>query len=386
MRSIVFFDGPEHQTLLPLTYLRPAALCRVGMKTICEKWKSELNLPVSFLTAPYLSNLYPYTPTSSESIFINGACLPDKCLYQQIDKLGADEILMCQDSPMVFKGINLNINTIGDIARIVHERKSIEVDIRVIKYPEDILNLAREEFLADYHMYSTQRASLLPDSSTRVRGSELFVGRNTKIYDAIINTLDGPVFIDDDAEIMEGAVIKGPVYIGKGTQIHVGAKIYADTILGPGCRIGGEVKRTTILGYSNKAHDGYLGDSVIGHWCNLGADTNNSNMKNTYGLVSLWDIKEEAFRKTTRQFLGMILGDHTMSAINTSFNTGTVSGIFTNILNKNPGRYVSSFSWGGDQKYDVEKAIKVADMTFARRGIKMEKAYEQAIRYLASIS
>ena len=184
---------------------------------------------------------------------------------------------------------------------------------------------------------------------------------------------------------MENAVIKGPVYIGRGTKIHVSAKVYADTMLGEQCRIGGEIKRTTIFGYSNKAHDGYLGDSVLAKWCNLGADTNNSNLKNTYGLVSLWDASANAYRTTDRNFLGMILADHTMAAINTSFNTGTVTGIFSNILNRTPDRFVPSFSWGHEAKYNVDKAISVAKTVLDRRSLQMSVAYESAIRYLASL-
>ena len=228
---------------------------------------------------------------------------------------------------------------------------------------------------------SLSSASL--DETNRVIGSDLYVGQDTSVTCAIINTTDGPVYIDDQVTIMEGAVIKGPVYLGPRTRIHVNTQVYAGTILGPECRIGGEIKRTTMFGYCNKAHGGYLGDSVLTQWCNLGAATNNSNMKNTYGKVNLWDISSNQKRKTDLHFLGCILGDHTMSAIQTSLNTGTVTGVFACLLDRAPKVYMPSFSWGNHDQYDVDKAIDVARHVMSRRGIDMPAAYAEVLHHLS---
>jgi len=321
----------------------------------------------------------------TECIYINGTCLPNDYLVQEIKGLSIDQGLKSGESLVALKVRVKQESTLEDIIRLFDASHLTDVEAEVIRYPEDILNFSRTEFLKDYEIMTKGKSSEPLDPSSKHRGDKLFIGRNTKIYDAIINSEEGPVYIDDDVEIMENAVIKGPAYIGKGSKVHVGAKIYSDTMIGTQCRIGGEVKRTTIFGYSNKAHDGYLGDSVLAKWCNLGADTNNSNLKNTYGLISLWDESMQSYRTTDRQFLGMILGDHTMSAINTSFNTGTVAGIFSNILDRTPDRYIGSFSWGKEKKYKVDKAISVAKTVHNRRSLELSDAYEFAIRHLASL-
>lgn len=384
---LVFFDSHEREQLLPLTYLRSTADLMVGMRTIKEKWLDSFNQGHSILTSAYIQGLYPLDGMVSESvcIYINGACLPDEELIKEVKALKANEGLKDGQHLIALKAQIKEGFATSDVIDLFDESQIKDVTADVISYPEDVLNRSRTEFLKDYEAVTEGKTSHALDPSSKHRGGDLFIGQNTKIYDAIINTEEGPVYIDDDVEIMENAVIKGPVYIGKGTKIHVGAKVYADTMLGEQCRIGGEIKRTTIFGYSNKAHDGYLGDSVLGKWCNLGADTNNSNLKNTYGLVSLWDLSTQSYRTTDRNFLGMIVGDHTMAAINTSFNTGTVTGIFSNILDRTPDRHMPSFSWGKGVVYKVDKAIAVAKTVFARRSLKMTDAYESAIRYLASL-
>lgn len=384
---LVFFDSHERAQLLPLTYLRSTADLMVGMRTIKDKWLDHFVQGHSVLTQDYLQDLYPVADIDEDQmcIYINGACLPDADLIAMIKALKPGESLKSGDQLIALKAPMKQGVTLGDVLQLFDESQTQQTPATLINYPEDILNHSRSEFLKDYVTKTNGKTSAALDPSSKHRGEDLFIGANTKIYDAIINTEEGAVYIDDDVEIMENAVIKGPVYIGRGTKIHVSAKVYADTMLGEQCRIGGEIKRTTIFGYSNKAHDGYLGDSVLAKWCNLGADTNNSNLKNTYGLVSLWDASANAYRTTDRNFLGMILADHTMAAINTSFNTGTVTGIFSNILNRTPDRFVPSFSWGHEAKYNVDKAISVAKTVLDRRSLQMSVAYESAIRYLASL-
>ncbi len=383
---IVFFDSHEREQLLPLTYLRSTADLMVGMRTIKEKWMDSFDAGYSIVTPAYLQGLYPLIDLDkdSECLYINGASLPSTNLIKAIIALQANEGLKKGEQLIALKAQMKQGCTPEDVVQLFDESQIKEVAATVISYPEDILTMSRSEFLKDYEIMTREKTSQALDPSSKHRGNDLFIGHNTKIYDAIINTEEGPVYIDDDVEVMENAVIKGPVYIGKRTKIHVGAKVYADTMLGEQCRIGGEIKRTTIFGFSNKAHEGYLGDSVLGKWCNLGADTNNSNLKNTYGLISLWDLSTQSYRTTDRNFLGMIVGDHTMAAINTSFNTGTVTGVFSNILDRAPDRFMPSFSWGKEAVYKVDKAISVAKTVFDRRSLKMADAYESAIRHIAS--
>ncbi len=384
---LVFFDSHEREQLLPLTYLRSTADLMVGMRTIKEKWLDVFDQGHTILTPDYLQGMYPKSDLEADSLclYINGACLPDDQLIAKIRALNTGEGLNNGDQLLAVKAPMKQGVGLDDVFKLFDESQLQETTATLINYPEDILNHCRPEFLKDYASKTNDRISMALDPSSKHRGNDLFIGSNTKIYDAIINTEEGPVYIDDDVEVMENAVIKGPVYIGRGTKIHVGAKVYADTMLGEHCRIGGEIKRTTIFGYSNKAHDGYLGDSVLAKWCNLGADTNNSNLKNTYGLISLWDASANAFRTTDRQFLGMIAADHTMAAINTSFNTGTVTGIFANILDRSPDRFVPSFSWGKVATYKVDKAISVAETVLSRRSLTMSEAYKSVIRYLSAL-
>lgn len=385
MTHIVLYDGIQRQSLLPLTYLRPISEIRIGIRTIEEKWQGEFKGSCNTITQDYLQPLYVTENIKSEKVFINGACLPSEKLIALIKGLKINQGLKANGNVVAFKSTEIlsNLNLIKTFESSLNFK---EIDADLIVYPEDILHFLEQEFLRDFRQLNSLRASASLDSSVRVRGEDIFIGSDVKLNDVILNATEGPIYIDDGAEIMEGAVIRGPVCIGKYSKVHVGAKIYAGTMLGPHCRVGGELKRTAMFGYANKAHDGYLGDSIIGQWCNLGADTNNSNMKNTYGIVSLFDIENNAYRQTGRQFMGMVLADHTMCGINTSFNTGTVSGIFCSILDKNPMRYIPSFSWGSNEKYQIDKAIEIAKKAMARREVQMSKSYEQAIRRLASLS
>jgi UDP-N-acetylglucosamine diphosphorylase/glucosamine-1-phosphate N-acetyltransferase len=200
---------------------------------------------------------------------------------------------------------------------------------------------------------------------------KVFVEKGAKVECAIFNTHSGPVYIGRNTEIMEGAVIRGPFALCEGAQLKMAAKIYGPTTVGPFSRVGGEVNNSVLFGYSNKAHDGFLGHSVIAEWCNLGADTNTSNLKNTYDIVRIWSYGKQTFLSTSQQFCGLIMGDHSKCGINTMFNTGTVVGVNANIFG--PGfqrNFIPSFTWGGTSghtNYDLKKAIEVAELVYARR-------------------
>lgn len=384
MRDITLFDGPEHLSMLPLTYLRPVSHCRVGMMTILEKWQLRLSANYSCQTSAYLQDLFPLTSATSDRIWINGAVLPSDLLQTQISSLKIGELLISEKKIVALRSDKENIN-IANID-IKEGWSASEVEVDFLEYPEDILNYCDQEFRKDYKLVTDQAQGVDADPSVRCRGSQIFIDPTAKVYDCILNATEGPIYIGPNAEVMEQAVIKGPVCIGANSTIHVGAKVYAHTMLGPHCKIGGEVKRATMFGYANKAHDGYLGDAVLSHWCNLGADTNNSNMKNTYGHVSLWSPAAEAFRMTDRQFLGVIMGDHTMSAINTAYMTGSVTGVCANVFgNTNPKRWSPCFTWGDENtSYDIDKAIEVAQRAMSRRNIELSPAYAKVLRHISA--
>jgi UDP-N-acetylglucosamine diphosphorylase/glucosamine-1-phosphate N-acetyltransferase len=215
--------------------------------------------------------------------------------------------------------------------------------------------------------------------------SLLFVEEGATVEASVINTKGGPVYIGRGAEVMEGCLIRGPFALGEGAQLKMGAKIYGATSVGPECRVGGEVNNSVIMGYSNKAHDGFLGNSVLGEWCNLGADTNNSNLKNTYGEVKAWSYADNAMTGTGLQFCGLIMGDHSKSGINTMFNTGTVVGVCANVFDGGfPPKHIPSFSWGGRDAtaYDFTKAVDTARRVMERRHVTLTPIEEAILRHV----
>lgn len=385
MPNIILVDGASWETLRPLTLTRPIAKCMLGMSTIEEKWKRHLDGEYSCFTKSYLSPLFP-TRWSDDNTLINSSILPTAHLVKAIIALQEGEVLMDRDEYVAFKWPT-EIKNLDGIPPVISKLKPIQIETERVIYPEDILKYCDQEFHADYRAITDGRTSAQADPSVKIRGQEIFIEQSAKVYDCILNATEGPIYIGHSAEIMENAVIKGPACIGDNSTVHVGTKVYAHTMLGPWSKIGGEIKRSTIFGYSNKAHDGYLGDSVIGQWCNMGADTNNSNMKNTFGMVSLWDMTEGDYRITERQFLGLIMGDHSMCAINTAFMTGSVTGVFANVFGSIPDRWMPSFSWGdSDTSYDIDRAITVAARAQSRRNINTSAAYAQMLRHIAHIS
>ncbi|MFT6811304.1 MAG: UDP-N-acetylglucosamine diphosphorylase/glucosamine-1-phosphate N-acetyltransferase [Saprospiraceae bacterium] len=384
MREVVLFDGDERQSLLPLTYMRAVSQCRVGLLTIQEKWSQQLPASYHIKTVDYLQGLYASSPDASKQrIWINGSVLPNEDLVASILLLKANEVLIDGDDVVAFFCDEKK----PDVS--IPEIKQHYIKVRIasdrIVYPEDILEYCDQEFRKDFLLITKGQESQIVGADVRCRGKDIFIHPSATVYDCILNATDGPIYIGADAEVMEQAVIKGPVGVGANSAVHVGAKVYAHTMLGPFSKIGGEIKRTTVFGYSNKAHEGYLGDSVIGQWCNIGADTNNSNMKNTYGKVSLWTPEQQKFRTTKRQFLGLIMADHTMSAINTAFMTGSVTGVFANVFGANyPSRWSPSFTWGRpDRKYDFDRACTVATRAMNRRNILLTEAYKKALKHVS---
>jgi UDP-N-acetylglucosamine diphosphorylase/glucosamine-1-phosphate N-acetyltransferase len=219
----------------------------------------------------------------------------------------------------------------------------------------------------------------------------LFVEDGVKANFATINASEGPVYLAKNSELMDGCIIRGPFSLGENATVKMAAKIYGPTTVGHHSKVGGEINNCVIFGYSNKAHDGFIGNSVIAEWCNLGADTNNSNLKNTYDEVKVWNYATEKFISSGMIFCGLIMGDHSKSGINTMFNTGTVVGVNSNIYGSGFQRtFIPSFAWGSSSTgyitYEVQKAIDVAKKVYERRGLDFDQTEIDILKTVFNIT
>lgn len=373
MPQIILFDNEVRNRLLPFTHIRPVCELRVGILTIREKWERRLGLPVSYITQDYLAERFPLVP-SRENYFINGSVLPSTQLVKLIQQMDTGEAFLYQDELIAAKMSGdqfdqlVNDDEIEDLRGIDLE----DTEFLKINHLWDLPALNQAAMLEDFTLLTQGRESQPISPSNRVLGEEqIFLEEGVSMELATINATTGPVYIGKDALIMEGAIIRGPVAICEKGVVKMGAKLYEGTTVGPGSKAGGEIKNSILMAHSNKGHDGYLGDAVIGEWCNIGAGTSASNLKNNYSEVRLWNYDKESFVPTGQQFCGLFMGDYSKCAVNTMFNTGTVVGICTNLFGSDfPRAFVPSFSWGGHQgfqTYHTDKAIETIDRTMARR-------------------
>ena len=349
--NYILLDPPPER-FYPFTLTRPLAEMRVFGGTIKEMWEQKLGVKVSHLTRPELSDLYP-TKWDEENLIIRSD-------WKELDV------------PLS----NTCTSSLSPKGKITWS-EAWEFYTKTFDYSDSC------EFLyidLDNYLYSN-----LVDLKIKPNIKKLDCSKNP-----FLNDDDGPILVEKGVVIMEGAMIRGPVHICEGSIIKMGAKIYGPTVIGPYCKIGGEVSNSIFLGYSNKAHDGFLGHSIIGEWCNIGAGTSNSNLKNNYDTVKIWDYASKKFKDSEKQFLGLYMGDHSKCAINTSFNTGTTVGVSCNIFGSGfPRNYIPSFSWGGPsgyKDYDIEKAITTAQIVMKRRGIEMSSEYEKMLKGLFSMT
>lgn len=363
--TIILFDDPIIRIqLLPFTYTRPAAAVRVGILTIREKWEKWLNAPASFKTAGYLAKKFPHLD-SDDNLLINGAVCPDESLVDAVSALPSgyflvrDQLLIASRNP---EGDMTTANTV-----------EYAQPVTVIDRPWKIFRENGAQIKADFQLITKGRKSaVLADRHTVVYGEEnLFVEEGVNSRAAIINAENGPVYLGRNSIIDEGAIIRGTFALCEGAHINMGGKMRSDTTIGPYCKVGGEVSNSVLFAYSNKPHDGFLGCSVVGEWCNLGADSNTSNLKNTFDEVKVWSHAENCFVKTGLQFCGLMMGDHSKCSINTMFNTGTVVDVSSNVFgNGFPRNYIPSFSWGGAggiTTYQFERAMRTASKAMERR-------------------
>ncbi len=380
MKNIILFDNETRNNLLPLTYTRPVCELRVGILTIREKWEKRLKGEASFITEGYLSEKYDIS-ISEKNYLINGSVLPSPMLVKLIEELDDNEALLKDGELIAAKIDKLQFERLMDDTKIDelegHELAKTKFDR--IRYPWDIFTLNDKEIKKDFDLLTKGRNSARISESNKVLGRDnIFLEKGAKVEFATLNASAGPIYIGKNAEIMEGALIRGGFALCEGAVVKMGAKIYGATTIGPYSKVGGEISNSVLIGYSNKGHDGYLGNSVLGEWCNLGADTNVSNLKNNYAEVKVWNYDAERFLPTGLQFAGVIMGDHSKTGINTMLNTGTVIGVFANIFGSGfPRNFIPSFSWGGAHgfsTYKTEKAFEVAEIVMKRRKVNLTPA------------
>jgi UDP-N-acetylglucosamine diphosphorylase/glucosamine-1-phosphate N-acetyltransferase len=371
MNYILFDESIVRTNLLPLTFTRPVSDIRIGILTIREKWEKRLKSPTSSLTDSYLSAKFPIMKME-ENVLINGSICPNDEIIEAIKHLKPNQTVVFNDTIIALHITAEELDNIGDTASEGIEEIQIKEAPVKINHTWEIFSKNDISLKDDFALLTKGRKSQkLSDTNTVLGAENIFVEKGAKVECAILNATTGPIYIGKDTEIMEGAVIRGPFALCEGAQVKMAAKIYGPTTIGPFCRVGGEVNNSVLFGYSNKAHDGFLGHSVIGEWCNIGADTNTSNLKNTYDNVRLWSYGKQTFINTHLQFCGLIMGDHSKCAINTMFNTGTVVGVSANIFGSGFQRnFIPSFTWGGTAghtNYTVKKAMEVAEIVFKRR-------------------
>jgi len=391
--NIVLFDDAYRIDLLPLTFTRPVADLRTGILTIREKWEKRLGQATSTLTETYLSDKYP-CQWRDENLLINGALVPDSQVLEQIAALDWGQALKTENGRLLaVKLRNVAKGTFPiDKALQAGSTATVRSKVTLLSKLWDIFSGNDQAIRDDFALLTADRQSAPLSATNRVMGPEaaVFLEPGAKVECATLNTTKGPVYIGRSAEIMEGCHIRGPLALGESVVLKMGAKIYGATTLGPHCKVGGEVNNSVFLGYSNKAHDGFLGNSVIGEWCNLGADTNNSNLKNNYDEVKLWNYKKGSFGKTGLQFCGLIMGDHSKCGINTMFNTGTVVGVSANIFGAGfPRNFIPSFSWGGAggfSTYRLEKAYETASRMVQRRKKTLQPIDKRILLYIFEAS
>lgn len=373
--NCILFDEPQGWAkLLPFTYTRPIADIRVGILKITEKWEKYLGeKQFSFLTEPYLNAKFPLK-TAKKNLYINAQCLPNPKLVKDIKKLRKNRVLLDEGRIIAFRSNEAFENAQELPKAILQEdikKKNVKYEVSWLDEKWEIFQKNRAELILDFELITNGRQSEeITDPHTVVYGEEnIFIEEGAQIRAAILNAEEAPIYIGKNAVVHEGAIIKGAFALGEGAHVNVGAKIRGDSTIGPFCKVGGEVSNSVIFGFSNKSHDGFMGNSVLGEWCNIGADTNTSNLKNNYGSIKLWDYQSDSYTNSGQQFCGLMMGDHSKTGINTMLNTGTTVGVNANIFGGDfPDKFIPSFAWGeSGTTFQLDKAFEVAERVMPRR-------------------
>lgn len=367
----ILIDSDEARAnLLPMTYTRPVSELRIGALTIREKWERMLPGHYSYSTVDYLAELFPAAahPADGATVNIASDVIPTPALAEAVAALTEGEALYDAD------GLQLAVR--GEES----SRAAAQPEVRRVRHLIDIFMMNGDEIEADFSLLTSGRRSAPVSDTVTVVGdrSRLFIEEGATVECCAINVTHGPVYIGANAEVMECSALRGPIVVGEHSTVNMGAKIYGATTIGPWSKVGGELNNVVIHSYSNKAHDGFLGNAVIGSWCNIGAGCVASNLKNDYTEIKLWNYPSHRFMRTGLQFCGLIMGDHSKAGINTMFNTATVVGVGVNIHGSGfPRNFVASFSEGGTAGFSdvsMTKFFDVASRVMARRGITLTDA------------
>ena len=380
--NYILFDGTVRNALLPFTFTRPVADILVGILTIREKWENYLGTTTTTVTEEYLTEKYPMVEME-QNVMINASFLPNPVLVEMIQNLNPNEAIILDEEIIAF----YTTDTQEEINFDEYELIDFEGDFLRIENTWDIFSKNDAAIREDFDFITEDRTSQpIPKSVNVISPENIFIEEGAKLEYVTLNASTGPIYIGKNAEIMEGSVIRGPFALCESGRVKLATKVYGATTVGPHSVIGGEVNNSVLFGYSNKGHDGFLGNSVLGEWCNIGADSNNSNLKNNYEEVRLWSYETEGFAKTGLQFCGLMMGDHSKCGINTMFNTGTVIGVSTNIFGAGfPRNFVPSFSWGGAagfSTYLTSKAFQTAKIVMARRNVEFSEEDAKILEYV----
>ncbi|WP_185873775.1 putative sugar nucleotidyl transferase [Blattabacterium cuenoti] len=393
MDYFILYDGNiEWKNLLPITFTRPISEIRLGIFTIRERWEKYMGGKALIYTKKFLSKKYSFGLDLKKKdilkniLFINSSFIPNKKLIQVIFDLKENEAIFFKEKMIAIKlsyfYYKKNFQKIKKYKKIYHINKVI-----YIQYPWDIFINNESVLKQDYTILTKGKSSFNVFGNNHLLYKEkIFLEENIYAENIVLNAKIGPIYIEKGVKIMEGSMIRGPVAICKKSILNMGTKIYGSTTIGPFCKVGGEIKNSVIFSYSNKAHDGFLGNTILGEWCNIGAGTNISNLRNDYSKVTVWNYEKKDFFPIDIQFFGIIMGDYSKSSINTQFNTATIVGVNTNIFGYGfPPRYIPSFSFGGIQNKKVisfQKVCDTAEIMMKRRNVFFSFLDKDILEYL----
>ncbi len=384
--NYILFDGSVRNALLPFTFTRPVADIRIGILTIREKWEKYLGNTTTTITEEYLSEKYPMVEMA-ENVLINASFLPNNELVALIEDLKENEAIFQGEEVIAF----FTKETQKEVDFSKYKQIEFEGEVLRIEYTWDIFSKNGDALQADFDLLTAGRKSA-PISKTNIliNPEQIFAEEGAIVEHSILNATEGPIYLGKNSEVWEGNLIRGAFALCEKAVVKMGAKIYGPTTIGPHGKVCGEISNSVIFGYSSKGHEGYLGNAVLGEWCNIGADSNNSNLKNNYAKVRIWNYATESFEQTGLQFCGLMMGDHSKSAINTMFNTGTVVGVNCNIYVPGfPRNFVPSFSWGGASgfsTYHTSKAFEAAKVMMARRGVEFDDKEARILEHVFELT
>ena len=379
IEQLLFCDQSTIRDFLPFTFTRPSAELRAGILTFAERWQRLLGVEkIAYNTADYLSGKYPKSNTLEGTLSIYANFLPTPRFLEQLRSLEVGESITYQGRTLAFLGKSITLSSIPPI--------EWEEPLVVFEKPTDLFTYNNKAIDFDFELLTKGRTSapLSPTNGFLGDKANLFIEEGAKVEFATLNCQKGKIYIGKDAEVMEGSHLRGSIALCEHATVNMGAKLYGATTIGPYSKVGGEISNSVIWGYSNKGHDGFLGNSVLGQWCNLGADTNVSNLKNTYNTIQLWDYQKGGYTSSGLQFCGVLMGDHSKTAINTQLNSGTTIGVFANLFSAGfPSKYIPNFAWGASaEKYRLDEAFAVAERVMARRGIAFDQREQHILQWL----